>query len=336
MCGGGGGGGSNDALEYQKEQDAERARNIENGKMQLERIFAGLEGDEYQIINPAATYSRDQYEDALRQALEGQTSRVRTGWDYAGTGNKYTDVKPSDWRYRRRIGASDNSGNQGSWYRPVYENRLSDRGRQSLLDLGLSESQINEANTDYDKYASYYKALVNSPGSYQRVEGVNDPIWEQQADAYLEYANPQLDDQYKDAREDMVYALQRQGQAESSLAGDRWADLERDYKLQQQGIAEKARGYANQAQNDIMSQKSSLLQTLHATADPGAVTSAARDAVANLGNTPSFSPLGPLFQNATAGLAAGIQGNQNYQIDQNTNQIVYGSDPDRGSGKVVR
>lgn len=316
MCGSSGGG-SNKALEYQKQQDAERARNIKRGKEQLDRIFAGLEGAEYRVVNPIASMSRDEYLEGVRNALAGNVETERNR------------------KWVGRIGASDNAGWDERRRRvTTYNTYLNDQGRQALRDLGLTDSQIGGYSAD--GYASLYDQAVNNPGSYQRFEGVSDPIWEQQAQAYLDFANPQLDDQYQDAREDMVYALQRQGQAESSLAGDKWADLERDYKLQQQGVAEQARGYANQAQNDIMSQKNSLLQTLNATADPGAVTASARDAIASLSNTPSFSPLGPLFQNATAGLAAGLQGNQNYQIDQNTNQVIYGSDPDRGSGRVIR
>ncbi len=163
-----------------------------------------------------------------------------------------------------------------------------------------------------------------------------DPIWEQQQKAYMDYAKPQLEQQFGDAQEQLTYALSRQGQTRGSLSGDRRADLSRDYDLRRQEVADKGRGVANQARSDIASQKQSLMQMLTASADPGATATAARSAVSSLQNTPEFSPLGPLFQNATAGLAQGMQGRQNQQLQEQVQGIQYGRDPDRGSGRVIR
>lgn len=174
---------------------------------------------------------------------------------------------------------------------------------------------------------------------FAELEGGGDraPIWNQQQEAYMDYAMPQVEDQYRDASGDLTYALARQGQSQSSLAGDRRAKLRRDYNLRQQEVADKARGYANQAKQNIADQKASLLQMLTTTADPGAAATAARSAVSAMRDTPSFSPIGPLFQNATQGLAAGLAGNSQYQQKKRFDDAAYYSrDPDRGSGNIIR
>ncbi len=354
MCGGGGGGGS-DAVKYQREQEAERQRNIENGKMQLERIFAGLEGDEYRIVNPAATYSQDEYMDAVAEALRGnvvagQAGGGSTRLESGGVGGYDSGSNPAGGRggYQRpgRL-HSGYVGGYDSGYHQLQQRRereqqqggastgpaLSSAGAHRLRQLGLSDEQIGSTNVD--DYAQHYRALVNRPGSYQRIEGAGTPIWEQQQQAYMDYAQPQLEDQYGDAREKLTYALANQGQLAGSLSGERYADLNQDYDLRRQEVADQARGYANQARSDIASQKQSLLQMLSATADPGATATAARSAVGSLQQTPSFSALGPLFQNATAGLAAGLQGRQAGQMEQQQQGIIYGRDPDKGSGRVL-
>lgn len=166
-------------------------------------------------------------------------------------------------------------------------------------------------------------------------QGAN-PLWEQHEQAYLDYANPQLQDQYGDAREGLGYTLARQGQLSSSLAGERFADLSRDNQIQQGEIADRARGYGNRARQNISDQRQSLMALLQSSADPSATSSQARSAVSSLQERPSFTALGPLFQNVTAGLGAARQGMQNGRLQQKTQGIMYGGDPDRESGRVIR
>lgn len=162
------------------------------------------------------------------------------------------------------------------------------------------------------------------------------PIWEQQQQAYMDYATPQLQDQFGDAREGLTYALSRQGQGRGSLSGERFADLSRDYQLQQQEVADRARGYGTQARQNVNDQRMSLMNTLQASADPGEAARQAQSAVQSLSQTPSFGTLGPLFQNVTGGLAAAQQGARNADLRDRVNQIQYGGDPDRATGRVIR
>lgn len=317
MCGGGGSSGE-DPVKYQREQEQERQKRIEQGKSQLERIFAGLEGAEYRAVNPVAQMGRGAYADQVRQALQGNVDSYQ---------DAYQVTQPKLHR---------NHPNQAIETVTKYRTRerLNSAGQDALRQLGLRGNQIG--STDVGDYLGMYDRIASRPGTYRRFEGVNDPIWQQQQEAYLDYAKPQLEEQYGDAQDQLTFALSRQGQSRGSLAGDRKADLNRDYDLRRQEVADKARGVANQARSDIASQKQSLLQMLSASADPGATATAARSAVSSLQSTPEFSPLGPLFQNATAGLAQGMAGYQNQKMMDQVQGIQYGRDPDRGSGRVIR
>lgn len=304
MCGGGGGG--SDAVDYQREQERKRQQQIQQGKAQLDRIFADLEGDTYQQVSPIAGMSEQDFGEAVRQALAGNV----------------VPISMDNW-----------PGAQNDPAKPE-RSILNDAGAQALRELGISSNLIGA--TDPEAYTKLYGQIYNSPNTWEKVEGTHDPIWEQQQQAYLDFANPQLKEQFGGAREDLAYALMRQGQGSSSLAGERYGDLSRDFQIRQQDVAEQARGYGNQARSNVADQKQSLLTMLNSTADAGAAANAARSQVAALSATPQFSSLGPLFQNTTAGLAAGLQGNQQYQQDQRLNQIMYGGDPDKGAGRVVR
>lgn len=351
MCGGGGGGGS-EAIDYQREQDELRKKQIAQGKQQLERIFAGLEGDSYQQVNPS------NLTDLTPEQFQQQVSDILAN-------NLYTTQRQGTYRTFHEGGHSDGFNGGGSFNFDYQQ--LADPGRNALLDLGFTAQQIQDANLEgalgkrgssgigsnrnyynyggagaasdasqsLDVLKQVYTDTMGDPGKWTRVEGTGTPIWEQQQQAYMDYANPQLQDQYADAQKSLTYALARQGQLAGSLSGDRFADLSKDYKLQQQQVADTARGYANQAKQNIADQKQSLLQMLNATADVGGTTDAARASLNSLKSTPSFTALGPLFQNATAGLGAYATQQQNAQQQKRLNQIAYGGDPDKGSGRTI-
>ncbi len=373
MCGGGGGGGS-DPVDHQREQERERQQRIAQGKEQLERIFAGLEGYGYRPetvtrtrqveVTPerlrAAGYQQKQ-EPAQSGSRSSGGSRNNGGyWDYTTSGEHgggartwrepgYDPDAPSSRGYWDYTTSGEKGGGARTWREPGYD-KNAERDKGGYRDYTTSGEHGGGASTWVEpKPQSYW---VDPQGNrvdelpdhvdrqYETTEEKRfrkgDPIWEQQQRAYMDYAKPQLEDQYGDAQEQLTYALANQGQLAGSVAGDRQARLGRDYDLRRQEVADKARGVGNQARADVADQKQSLLQMLSASADPGATATAARSAVGSLQNTPEFSPLGPLFQNATAGLAANMGGRQQGQMEQRVQGIQYGRDPDRGSGRVIR
>jgi hypothetical protein len=117
---------------------------------------------------------------------------------------------------------------------------------------------------------------------------------------------------------------------------DRREDLETDRGQRQLEIAQTAQDYGNKARSDLSQQKSSLYQMLNSTANPGATSQAARSALASISSKPAMSPIGMLFQNTTAGLAGAVPAYREGQRTADVNRIIYGRDPDQGSGRVLR
>lgn len=337
MCGGGGGGG-NDSLRYQREQDRKRRQRIAEGKQQLDQIFGELEGQQRVADQDYLNMSEDEFRDEIASILDGgvvtqRTQDPRTGLfnGFNGTGGApaFSIGRSFTPEAQRRL---DEMG-LGDVNRPIRQTSTSsgDRfGRRQMTSGGGISTNISD-------YLKKYRQAKADPSNYSMQDDPNaQPIWKQQEEAFRDFANPQLMDQYGDAQKEQTFALARQGVDRSSIASENRADLNRDFQLQQQNVDEQARGYGNQARSDISSQKQSLLNMLNASADPGATATAARSAIDSIRSQPSFSPLGPLFQNTTAGLAAGVGAQQAAQQRKQYNDITYGGDPDKSSGSVRR
>lgn len=307
MCGSGGGG-SKDALRYQQKQDRERRARIARGEGELERMFASLEGGRFtgDPRHAAAGMEYGEYEQAIRDILGSGTRQEEYIAGYSEPNSMVGEV-------------------------PLYGSRkvLTNQGRQQLIELGLDPSQVGSVS------ASPYLDLYGSEDWYDNATQTS-PIWEEHRQAYMDFANPQLDRQFGDAREGLTFALARQGQTQGSIAGERRADLETDYGERQQDVAQTGQDYANRAKQDLAAQKQNAYQMLTATANPGATTAAARSSLAALRDTPALTPLGTLFQNSTAGLAGAIPAYQQGQQNARVQNIIYSQDPNRGSGSVVR
>lgn len=122
--------------------------------------------------------------------------------------------------------------------------------------------------------------------------------------AYLDFSLPQLEDQYSKARQSLIYALARGGNLQSSIGAGRLGDLKTQYDTNKQQLQSQADAVANQARQDVIQQRSALIDQLNSTADANAAQSEAMNRARLLSAAPTFSALGQLFQNVTAGLAS--------------------------------
>lgn len=133
----------------------------------------------------------------------------------------------------------------------------------------------------------------------------NDPFFAQREQAYMDFAMPQLGDQYADARRSLAFALSRGGLTRSSVAASRLADLEKGYGTRKQEIADAARGYGQQARADVEQARGNLISQAQGTADAALAGNLAMNEANRLASGPSFSPLGALFANVGAGIGVG-------------------------------
>ena len=133
--------------------------------------------------------------------------------------------------------------------------------------------------------------------------GFNPSFYDALRQAQLDYLLPDIDQQYAQARDQLTFALARQGLGTSSVAGDRQADLAAERERAINRAREAGDQAAQGAQRDVEAERSSLVSQLQATADPGAAATGAASRAAYLRQPRPMADLGPLFQNVTAGLA---------------------------------
>lgn len=143
--------------------------------------------------------------------------------------------------------------------------------------------------------------------------GFNDDFYNQRGQSYVNYANPQLEDQYSKAVEALTFALARNGRLDSSTAGDRRAKLQQDYEKQKTAIADRGLQYSNDARRSVEGSRADLVSLNSNLANPTQVASEAQGRLAGLQASPAFDPLGPLFVNVgeTLGTQADLERRSN-------------------------
>lgn len=123
----------------------------------------------------------------------------------------------------------------------------------------------------------------------------DEPFYSTASQNYLDYYNPQLDDQYDKARRDVAFGLARSGLSESTAAADKYAELDKAKGTAAQQIAGGASDYAQGLRNKVESSKSSLYDLNTSAADPTAISSRLSAATQDLSAPTTFSPLGEVF-----------------------------------------
>lgn len=162
--------------------------------------------------------------------------------------------------------------------------------------------------------------------------GFNDGFYDARRQAFADNARPQLDRQFRDAREQLIYALADAGTLRSTVAGGRLADLEESYGERKLEVADQARSYAQQVRADVEASRSGILQNLFAAGDAGLAGQQATNQAQMLVAQPTFSPIGQAFQNVGAGIGAARAGNQVAAMRAPPQNFGGGT---KGSGRVV-
>jgi hypothetical protein len=168
--------------------------------------------------------------------------------------------------------------------------------------------------------------------------GFDDSVFNKRAQAYQDFAMPQVEQQYADQQKALTYALARGGNLQSSLASNKTAELDKDYGLQRQAVIDKGQDYVNQGKVDLANQKASAVSMLQATADPDAAYNVAAQSAQQLSTMPSFQPLDPVVKNVAAGLGTYLTNQQTADAIAKANAGGSYSLPANwsGSGKVGR
>ena len=131
----------------------------------------------------------------------------------------------------------------------------------------------------------------------------DDPFFDSRRQAYVDYATPGVKRQADDARRQLIYALSRNSNLDSSAANRKNADLNRDTNEALVGIVNQGQDYANRSRTDVENARSAIVSQLNATGDSSASSAAALRQAQALTMPQGFSPLGQLFANFMAGVS---------------------------------
>ncbi|MFK3857827.1 hypothetical protein [Agrobacterium pusense] len=132
--------------------------------------------------------------------------------------------------------------------------------------------------------------------------GFDDAYFDGRRQAYIDYANPQLEQQYADAQKQLTFALTRGGLLDSSVRAEKTGELQKLYDVNKQKIADEALSHATQARNSVEDARSNLIATLNATGDAEGAANQAITRASALSQPAAYSPLSQLFADFTSGL----------------------------------
>ncbi len=127
--------------------------------------------------------------------------------------------------------------------------------------------------------------------------GYDDNFYNQRAQAYQNFALPELSQQYQQNRNQLVFNLANRGLLRSSAADKQWNTLGRTMAQGRQGIVDAGIAQSQQLRRDVENQKDSLIGNLYQSADPAQAAEAATRTAASFAAPSTFAPLGNAFGN---------------------------------------
>ncbi|MCJ2040282.1 hypothetical protein MKK55_15220 [Methylobacterium sp. J-059] len=138
----------------------------------------------------------------------------------------------------------------------------------------------------------------------------DDAFFDKQRQNYLNFALPQLDDQYGKAQRDLTFSLARDGNLNSSAQAYQNGQLQKAYDTNRTTIADQGQTYANQARGNVEDARANLITTLNATGDASGAANSALARSAALSQPVGYSAIGDAFGAITGGLASQAQLNR--------------------------
>lgn len=277
--GGGKGGGSNKEARRARQEEEARQRRIREGTARINEIFDGGWAPTGQVGSGASYDPNQTY--------------------YTSSGEQW---RPDESLFPRQPASNVMvPGPFGNWIpqqQATQQTPLPERHDPVLA--GMIGQRLPQQQTAQQQFRGALSDGLYTGREYQ--PGFGDDFFQERRQSYLDYATPQLEQQYGDAQRDLTFALARGGLLDSSARGSRAADLQQLYDLNTQQVSDQALNYETEARNAIEDARSSLIQQLNVTGDVQGAVNAARARSQALSQPPAFSPLSNLFSSFTEGL----------------------------------
>lgn len=194
------------------------------------------------------------------------------------------------------------------------------------------EFTINDAlawSKDFFAGNPYVKPTDHARGT-RKYDGMQ-PLLDQRRKAMEDYYLPQLDRQRSKATDDLTFALARAGLLNSTVAGDRQADLTDQFALEKGSVLSRIASDIANTKTRMNSNRASIEAGLRSSGDTSAAADAAlRSAVTFREEVPEMNPLGHLFYGISEGIGSAKTG-----ADIAATRQMLARSPFGKSGRVV-
>jgi len=129
----------------------------------------------------------------------------------------------------------------------------------------------------------------------QRFAGFDNSFYDARKQAYLDYAAPQVQQQYKEAGDNLKFALARNGLLKSGASAQREGSLANALAQNNVSLGNAAQDQVNQLRQQVQDQKSTITNQLVASGDPSIAAAQAASATSGLQAPSTFRPIGNMF-----------------------------------------
>lgn len=129
----------------------------------------------------------------------------------------------------------------------------------------------------------------------QAFSGFTPSFYQQRAQAYQDFALPQLAQQYQQNRNQIGFGLANRGLNTSSTANQQWTNLGKAMGQAKQTIADQGIAQSQQLQQQVEGQRNALLNQLYQSADPSGAGASAINTASQFAAPSVFQPVGNLL-----------------------------------------
>lgn len=255
-------------------QEAQRQKLINQGLTSINDIFSG--GPTFNLASGA--YNPKQ------QYFKAPQSQVGSGPFYGLEQDAWSAPPPT-----APIGNRPKPNAQGG------NSSLGSTAGKPPNYVPIGPPNYRNAQQQYANLLGQNRLFVQGPNT----PGFNQNFYNQAAQAYVDYATPQLAKQYSDTQKSILYGLGNRGLSNSGAANQALSDLNLTLGQQQQGITDTGIQQAQQLQRNVEQARANAVSQLYQTANPAQATAQAVSSAAQYSAPQVFQPL----SNAFSGLA---------------------------------
>lgn len=311
MCFGGGSPKVDTSGQDQQRADAVLARLEEDARQQ--RVDYGLD-----VID--AIFNGGEYTTGFDQKIP--TTRAENGAFFLETPGAVARPNETGWAWvgpgeRPKTHLRNNGKPIGPGWEFFSKEDLRDPHRQQFK----SREDLNRYI--YNNADSPLFAPTITPDGDMRTSSGFAPLYDDRRQTQLDFYMPQLDDQFGDARDELAFALARAGLSSSTTAGERQADLSRDFQTQDARLRSQVDADVSDFRGRVQDAKSAVTNQLFATGD---ASLAANEALARqqrlAADAPELSVLPALFGGITSGIGQFVQGRRDAELNRLVSELT--------------